>query len=134
MPTSATPTSESTSTSDKVRLTYFMLVRTTPHWLSLSPDDRFKVFDEVITPALAAHPEVTMRFYDTEAFNSRATDVIVWETEEIMAYQAIVESLRESKWWGTYFEVVEILPGIENAYVRHYNRQGYGTSRVNITD
>lgn len=98
----------------------FMLLKTTSTWLSLSPDQRFAFLETDIRPILKAHPEVKMRFFDTEGFNSRVTDVMIWETEDLSAYQAVVEALRESDFWDTYFEIVEILPGIENGYANHY--------------
>jgi hypothetical protein len=33
-----------------------------------------------------------------------------------------VEELRESPFWDRYFEVVEILPGVEDAYAKNYDR------------
>jgi hypothetical protein len=35
----------------------------------------------------------------------------MWETSE---------ELRETQFWGTYFEIVEIIPAIENAYALYY--------------
>lgn len=109
------------------RQTYsvFMLVKTTNEWLALTPEERFAFLDTDIKPILESHPAVKMRFFDTEGFNSRVTDVIVWESDSLSSYQGVVEKLRESKFWGTYFEVVEILPGIENAYANHYNMDAY---------
>ena len=99
---------------------FFMLVRTTAAWLQLPPSDRFAFLGEMIVPVLGRNPEVHMRFFDSEAFASRFSDVIMWETHDVLAYQAVVEELRETAFWGTYFEVREIVPSIENACARHY--------------
>jgi hypothetical protein len=104
---------------------FFMLVLATPEWLQLTPPARFGWLDEVIRPLLAAHPGVSMRFFDSEAFNSRYSDVLLWETSDVLAYQALVEELRETAFWGTYFEVVEIVASIENAYAIHYKVAAY---------
>lgn len=64
--------------------------------------------------------------FDTEGLNSRVTNVIFWETTDIDQYQLVVEKLRRSKFWGTYFNIVKILPGIENAYAENYQVQPYG--------
>lgn len=101
--------------------TFFMLVRTTPTWLALTPTERFAFLGETIQPLLGRNPRVGMRFFDSEAFSSRYSDVIMWETEDLLAYQAVVEELRETPFWGAYFDVVEIVPSIENAYARHYD-------------
>jgi len=100
--------------------TFFMLVRTTPRWLALPPGERFAFVGAKVAPLLAAHPAVSMRYYDAEAFSARVTDVIVWQTAELREYQTIVEKLRETEFWGTYFDVVELVPAVENAYATHY--------------
>lgn len=121
--TSTTPphTPAAVSTSNVVNHVFFMLVRTTPTWLALPPKDRFGFLDQTIRPLLSRNPMVSMRFFDSEAFHSRFTDVIMWETASIMAYQAVVEELRETLFWDTYFEIVEIVASIEDAYAIHYD-------------
>jgi Darcynin, domain of unknown function len=95
---------------------YFMLVKTTNTWLQFSVKDRFKFLEETIAPILQKHPDVAMRFFDSEAFSGRYTDVLMWETSEVKSYQSLVEDLRSTLFWGTYFEIIEIVPTIENAY------------------
>jgi hypothetical protein len=106
--------------------TIFMQVRTTPAWLAKPPERRFAFLGEVIEPILKRHPSVRMRFFDTELYSADVTDVIVWETKMLKDYQAIVEALRETPFWGQYFEVVSILPGVENAYADAYERPAIG--------
>lgn len=110
----ATPTRQ-------VNHSFFMLVRTTTTWLALSPTERFGFLGEVIAPLLGRHRAVSMRFFDSEAFHAGCTDVVMWETADVLAYQAVVEELRETPFWGTYFEVVDIIASIENAYALHYD-------------
>jgi hypothetical protein len=105
----------------RVNHAFFMLVRTTPTWLALTPTERFGFLGEVIAPILGRHPRVSMRFFDSEAFHAGCTDVIFWETPSVLAYQAIVEDLRETPFWGTYFDVVDIVASIENGYAHHYD-------------
>jgi Darcynin, domain of unknown function len=104
-----------------VNHTFFMMVRTTNEWIRLTPKERFAFVGDVIAPILQAHPAVNMRFFDSEAFSASVTDVLMWETAEVMAYQAVVESLRETPFWGHYFEIREILASVENAYAIHYD-------------
>ena len=111
---------------DAVTFTIFMQVKTTPAWLALPPASRFALLGETIEPILAQHPTVQMRFYDTEFYAAEVTDVIVWQTRDLAGYQAIVESLRETSFWGVYFEVVSILPGVENAYADAYDQPAAG--------
>ncbi len=97
-----------------------MLVHTTTAWLALPPKQRFAFLDETIRPILRRNPDVSMRFFDSEAFNGRITDVVMWEAESIAPYLAVVEDLRETPFWDTYFEVVEIVASVENGYAVHY--------------
>jgi Darcynin, domain of unknown function len=103
-----------------INYVFFMQVRTTNEWLALAPPDRFSFLDAVIRPILARHPKVSMRYFDSEAFSAEVTDVIMWETTDVMAYQSVVESLRETRFWGTYFQMVSIVASIENGYAIHY--------------
>jgi chlorite dismutase len=105
---------------------FFMLVKTTPDWLALNPTERFAFLGEVIGPILERNAAVRMRFFDSEAFASRYSDVVMWETADVLAYQAVVEELRETKFWDYYFSVVEIVPSIENGYARHYDVEPIG--------
>ncbi len=63
-----------------------------------------------------------LRFYDVEFYSARVTDVWVWEAADHHAYQLLIEDLRETPMWDRYFDIVEILPGVENAYADNYNR------------
>jgi chlorite dismutase len=116
----------STTTAPAANHTFFMLVKTTPTWLALTPTERFGFLGEVIAPILERNPNVHMRFFDSEAFASRYSDVVMWETADVLAYQAVVEELRETKFWDHYFSVVEIVAAIENGYARHYDVEPMG--------
>ena len=106
--------------------TLFMLVKTTPQWLALTPPERFAFVEKTIKPILGKHPEVKLRFFDVEAFAARFSDVLMWETADLERYQSLVEHLRETPFWDVYFQVLEILPGIENAYADHYDVEAMG--------
>jgi Darcynin, domain of unknown function len=103
-------------TATELNHVYFMLVKTTTTWLQIPTDRRFEFLEETIKPILAKHPTVKMRFFDSEAFSGRFTDVLMWETAQVKDYQLLVEELRVTPFWGTYFKIVEIVPAIENAY------------------
>ena len=76
-----------------------------------------------IEPILEKHsPKVTLRLYDVEFYSARVTDLWVWEATEHLAYERLVEDLRETPFWDRYFQIVEILPGVENAYARNSKR------------
>lgn len=107
--------------------TIFMAVKTTPAWLAKPPKDRFAFFDSTIRPILAEHAEVQLRYYDVEAFTGEATDVLIWETTDLMRYQSLIENLRETLFWDHYFQIRFIWQGVENAYAQHYKVKPLGT-------
>ena len=110
-------------------ITIFMLVKTTPEWLSLPVERRFEALRRDVEPLLAKHRgEIRLRFYDTEFYSARITDIWIWEAKHHHAYELLVEALRETPFWDRYFEIVEILPGVENAYARNNGRAALGAA------
>jgi hypothetical protein len=105
-------------------LTVFMLVKTTPEWLSFPTDKRFELARGILTPILKKHAGgVTLRFFDVEFYSARVTDMWMWDARDHHSYQLLVEDLRDSPFWDRYFEVIEILPGVENAYADNNGRE-----------
>lgn len=112
-----------TTEQKQISLTVFMLVKTTPEWLGFSTDERFKLLATHIEPILKKYsPKVTLRFYDVEFYSARVTDLWIWEATDHHEYELLVEELRETPFWDRYFHIVEILPGVENAYAKNYKR------------
>jgi len=103
------------------RLTVFMLIKATPAWLALPPKQRMAFFAEKIRPLLADRPQLRLRYFDAEFYTARCSDVMMWETDEPAVYRALVEDLRETLFWDHYFQVVEIIPAVEDAYADHYH-------------
>ena len=104
-------------------LTVFMLVKTSPEWLGFPVDRRFELLAEQFTPILRKHADdVALRFFDVEFYSTRVTDVWMWDARDHHSYELLVEDLRETAFWDRYFDIVEILTGVENAYARNYDR------------
>lgn len=102
-------------------VTAFMLVKTTPEWLAMTPQERVNAFVTEVVPTVKAKTTgVRSRFYDTEFYSTRVTDVWVWEADDHNAYQLLIDALRETPFWDRYFEVVDLLVGTENGYARTY--------------
>lgn len=100
--------------------TLFMLLKTTRRWLDLEPKVRFAFIKENVNPILEAHPTVSMRFFDTESYTARISDIVVWETSDLVAYQSVIKGLRDTIFWDHYFEVLEIIPAVEDGYAAYY--------------
>lgn len=105
-------------------MTFFWLIKTTPEWLALPPhgeDGRFAFGKEVLDPILVRYPGAQMAFYDSEAFTTDCTDVMVWTVTSLEDYNGAVNDLRETKFWSFYFMIERIIPAIENEYAKHYD-------------
>ncbi|MER5566094.1 MULTISPECIES: darcynin family protein [Streptomyces] len=102
-------------------VTAFILVKTTPEWLAMTVQQRVDAFTTQVLPAIEAKTTgVRSRFYDTEFYSARVTDVWVWEADDHRAYQLLIDALRETPFWDRYFEVVDLIVGTENGYARTY--------------
>ncbi len=117
----------------KTPMTVFFLVQTTPTWLALSPAARNDFVTRVIRPLLQKHPTVTLRYFDAEAYNAHASDVIQWQLEDQQEYRSVIEGLRETPFWGTYFEVREIIPCVEDGFATHYGFEPISSSARSTT-
>ncbi|KAB7759205.1 darcynin family protein [Mycolicibacterium mucogenicum] len=106
--------------------TVFMLVKTNPEWLGFPVAKRFDELTLHLQPILDRHPAVDFKWIDTEFYTARVTDVWMWEAADQHQYELAVEELRESPLWDRYFAVVEILPGVANAYADNYGRTAVG--------
>ncbi|QKZ23063.1 darcynin family protein [Streptomyces chartreusis] len=105
----------------KTPVTAFMLVKTTPEWLALTVQERVEAFTTQVVPTIKSRTSgVRSRFYDTEFYSTRVTDIWVWEADDHAAYQLLIDALRETPFWDRYFEVVDLLVGTENGYARTY--------------
>ncbi|MFD7504797.1 darcynin family protein [Streptomyces sp. NPDC059850] len=102
-------------------VTAFMLIKTQPEWLAMTPEERVDAFTTQVMSAVKARTKgVRSRFYDTEFYSTRVTDVWVWEADDHEAYQLLIDVLRETPFWDRYFEVVDLIVGTENGYARTY--------------
>jgi Darcynin, domain of unknown function len=112
-------------------MTIFWMVKTTPAWLNmpaLGEGGRFDYVEKVLKPIIGKHRGAQLRFFDVEAFSAVCTDVMIWEVCVMADYNALVETLRETKFWDTYFQVIHILPSFEDGYADHYQQERVGAN------
>ncbi|MGW4842976.1 darcynin family protein [Nocardia brasiliensis] len=109
-------------------VTAFMLVKTTPEWLALTVPQRVTAFETEVLPAINERTKgVRSRFFDTEFYSTRVTDVWMWEADSHECYQLLIEALRETPFWDRYFEIVDLLVGVENGYAENYDLKTFAT-------
>ncbi|GAB3889314.1 darcynin [Kibdelosporangium lantanae] len=103
-------------------VTAFMLVKTTPEWLAMTVAERVEAFTTQVVAVIEARTRgVRSRFYDTEFYSARVTDVWVWEADDHEAYRLLIDALRETPFWDRYFDVVDLLVGTENGFAHTYD-------------
>src|SRR4051794_27764360 len=106
-----------TTTGFEATVTAVILVRTTRKRRDLTVAERIAAFETDIAPTIKEKvTDVRSRFYDTEFYSASVTDVWVWEARDHEAFQLVIEALRETPFWDHYFDVVDILVGVENGY------------------
>lgn len=106
-------------------LTFFMSLRAQPAWLALSRRRRAEFIAAEVRPVFARYPQVKLRFYDAEAFSGRCSDLAVFETPDLRAYTFLIDALRDTPFLGLpYFEVLEIIPAVEDGYADYDRAEG----------
>ena len=102
------------------KFTFFVLMRATKDWLSLSRRQRNDFVATNLNPLFGKYHQVGVRFYDAEAFSTRCSDIAVFETEDIQQYYFLMDGIRDSKIFTVpYFEFVEIIPAIEGGFAEY---------------
>src|SRR5579859_1880609 len=82
---------------------FFMLVNATRAWLDLPLQQRIDFVEETLKPLLRP-AEVRLRYFDSEYFHAKVSDVLLWETVDPAAYQAVIEGLRDTEYWNRYLD------------------------------
>ncbi len=98
--------------------TFFVHMNATKAWLALSHNERTRFVANTLAPLLGKYPNVTLRFYDTEAFTTKCSDIAVFATDSIPDFYALMDTIRDSEVFTVpYFEFVDIFPAIEADFV-----------------
>jgi Darcynin, domain of unknown function len=108
---------------------FFWLVKTTPAWLALpalGAGGRFDFVEKVIKPIIGQFCQIDLRFFDAEAHTAVCSDVMMWTVKDATQYSAMVEKLRETLFWDHYFQVLHIIPALEDGYADHYEQAKVG--------
>jgi len=95
----------------------FVLIKATRNWLDMKTERRRAFFDEAMIPLLRQRPEIKMRWFEPEAFSTRASDIMLCETVNLSAWAWFCDELRDSPFWDHYFQVIDILPTFEANYL-----------------
>ena len=112
-------------------LTFFILLNALPAWLSLSRQERSTAWQSPdIGAALSVPDSLSLRFFDAEAFTAMCSDVLMVETRDIDAYNDFIEAVRDSPVFAKpYFDLVAIIPALEEGFRRYEARRASGASQ-----
>ena len=80
------------------KFTIFCSFHVTPEWLSLNQEERIAVRERAFVPIFKRYREqVSVRLFDTWAFTQASTDIIMFETPNLMAYHALMDELKNTE-------------------------------------
>ncbi|EPP6261010.1 darcynin family protein [Cronobacter sakazakii] len=95
-------------------VTLFMLVKANRSWLDASADERQRNIDTHLAPLLTQYEgALRLRYFDTEFYSARISDIWIWEAANHAVWQGFTEALRDTPFWNDFFEIKEILQGVE---------------------
>ncbi|MFN8575592.1 MAG: darcynin family protein [Candidatus Sericytochromatia bacterium] len=108
---------------EKAKYTILILLSTTEKWLRLSRQERKDFFEKNINKVIEKYKDdLKLKLFDSEAFNSKYTDFIIIETENLTKYYFFWEEIRDSKiYTEPYFVINEIILGMEDGYKTYEN-------------
>ena len=91
----------------------FLLLTATPTWLALEGPERERVVAQELRPILDRHRHaVNARYYDTEAYTARASDLLVLEFDDPASHTKLIDELRSSPMFNVpYFTLEDLLVG-----------------------
>ena len=109
--------------------TWFVMVRALPSWLSLTRPQRRALAEQHLYAPLRACPDLRMRYFDAEAHSAVCSDIMVFQAAANATWTDFFEGLRDSPLFAQpLFELVHIVPAIENGYIDYEARHPVGTA------
>jgi hypothetical protein len=102
-------------------LTAFIHVKTSPEWLSFTIPERVEKINGSLRRILKEFSDsVIFRWYDTEFYTAKVTDIMVLDCKDPFVYQHFLDKLRETEFWDKWFTIEEIIVGEQNAASKTY--------------
>jgi hypothetical protein len=102
------------------KFTIFAYFHVTPEWLSLTKDERIATRDRAFIPIFSRYREqVSIRLFDTWAFTHTSTDMLMFETPNLMAYYALMDELKNTEIFSkNLLKRAETVVAVEDDFVR----------------
>lgn len=107
-------------------LTAFIQVKTSPEWLAFTVPERLeRARKHLMTLIKEFSDTIIFRWYDTEFYSTKCTDIMVMDCKDHLSYQMFLEKLRETPIWDKWFSIEEILVGELNAASKNYGFENF---------
>jgi len=104
-------------------LLIFLLLRSCPAWLALSRPERRTITADILGRCHAFAAGTRFRFFGTEGFSAACTDMLLLKAPNRRRYSFVIELLRSSRLFSKpYFDLVDILPALEDGHLDHENQ------------
>lgn len=88
--------------------------------MALAREKRAEFSAQKFEPIFEKYPTVKVRWYDVEAFSTKASDIAMFETSSLQDYYFVIDTIRDSEFCTVpYFEFVAIIPAIEDGYLEY---------------
>jgi Darcynin, domain of unknown function len=102
-------------------LTAFIHVKTSPEWLGFTIPERVERVNGTLRLLIKEFADtVIFRWYDTEFYTAKVTDIMVMDCKDHFSYQLFLDKLRETPFWDKWFSIEEIIVGELNAASKTY--------------
>jgi Darcynin, domain of unknown function len=97
----------------------FLGLTATPAWLALDRLERERIVAKELRPILDRHRRVvSARYYGTEAYTARASDLLRLEFDDPGAHAKLIDELRNSSMFtAPYFTLGDLLVGKQAAWL-----------------
>src|SRR5690242_90744 len=96
----------------------FIQMNATRAWLTLPTQERRNHIVQDLAPIVKKYPQVSIEFYDAEAYTIHCSDIAVLKTEALDDYAALMDDLRKSLLFTEpYYELVDVIPTVEANYL-----------------
>lgn len=97
----------------------FLLLTAAPAWLALPGPERGRIVANELGPIFDRHRRaVAARYYDTETYTARASDLLMLEFDDPGAHAKLIDELRSSPMFSVpYFTLEDLLVGQQAAWL-----------------
>lgn len=93
---------------------YVVSIKAAPNWLALNRTERDGHWDKVREICREFSALVTFQYYDSDAFYSHMSDMIICETTDPLAYHHLWDRVKDTSLFAKgYYSITDVRSGIK---------------------